>query len=427
MQSYSATQIYDILYPEKLLTKAASQPELRHVAQRRPRLRPTICCAQRNEKWTDPKWLTAQLQDMDLRSESKLASPVQESAIVAKCPSGTPHEKSKQLQPVHLSEKAARQLEYMNRLTARFYAKRERRRATAAQLQRHALIDYEPMRSAIRRLGYVATTFKPGSFSGTYERALNSAVMTPTLLDQFLRQNFELALTPAELGCVIRWMDVDGDGAIDATEFLREFWKFGVVEHMRASKVRNCDKLRTAQNENSLRATWLARFASPKPVILSESYTLDDLATAEEALANAAADCENQSIYDRAVREIFDGPPIAPAELADIIWRNWSVRLTPAQVAAIYATHDVACNGVIDGNGFYRFFSALGRRERARRTRAAALENARRHKKVDQLQQRGRERFGHQREARVEWPESLKLKTIVREKNANSHMNALST
>lgn len=427
MQSYSAAQIYDILYPERLLPIVSSQPQLQHVAHRGPRLRPSVCCAQPDEKWTDLKWLTAQLREMDLRSESKLASPLQDCGLVAKSPSGIPLKKNQQLQPAHLSERAARQLEYMNKLTARFYAKKERRRATAAQLQRHALIDYEPMRSAIRRLGYVATTFKPGSFSGTYERALNSAVMTPTLLDQFLRQNFELALTPAELGCVIRWMDVDGDGAIDATEFLREFWKFGVVEHMRASRVRNCDKLRAAQNENCLRTTWLARFASPKPVVVSESYTLEDLATAEEALANAAADCENQSIYDRAVRDIFDGPPISPPEFADIIWRNWSVRLTPAQVAAIYATHDVSCDGVIDGNGFYRFFAALGRRERARRARAAALENARRHKKVDQLQQRGRGKYGHQHEARIEWPESLKLKSIVREKTALSHGDAVST
>mmetsp|Transcript_12035 Transcript_12035/g.38338 ORF Transcript_12035/g.38338 Transcript_12035/m.38338 type:complete len:364 (+) Transcript_12035:2-1093(+) len=360
---------------------------------------------------------------MDLQTQSNGAKPPVRAEPVVDA-EGPPPAKPEAAKPVTLSAKAARQLAHMNRLKSKHYAKTEIRRATAAQLQRHALIDYEAMRSAIRRLGRVATLFKPGSFSGTYERALNSEVMSPTLLDTFLRQNFDLKLTPAELGCVVRWMDVNGDGAVDATEFLREFWKFGLVEHIRAKEARRREHLRAEHRERGLSATLLARFASPKPAVVSDTYTVRDLAAAEDALATAAADFDNDSFLSRSIRDVFDGPPMSASELADIVRKHWSVRLTPTQIAAIMATYDVDQNGVVDGHEFYRFFTVLGRRERARRARQAAHNKLRRSRKADLLDHRLRGRYGSHREARVLWPNEIRLNAVVRAKTAPAELRS---
>ncbi|KAJ8601253.1 hypothetical protein CTAYLR_003264 [Chrysophaeum taylorii] len=415
MQTYSASELYEILYPAPAKS-ATPQAMPRRAAHKAPTLRPSASSVELDEKWTDLQWLTNQLHSMELRIESEARRPEQPS----KLPLATPKRGTEAPPDEHpvVSAKAARQQAYMERLTARHYGKRERRRATAARLQRHALVEHDATQTAIHKLGYAAAMFKPGSFSGTYERALNSEVMTPTMLDDFLRRNFDVKLTPAELGCVVRFMDVNGDGCVDATEFLREFWKFGMVEHRRAKEARLREKQRAERRDAALRATALARFASPRPVTVAETYTVEDLAQAEDSLANAAADFDNDSVYAHNIRQLFDGPPMTAAELADTIRRVWHVCLTSSQIAAIMATYDVDQNGVVDGTEFYHFFTALGRRERARRLRVANLDKARRRHRADVFQRRVQATYGSVRHAKIEWPETVKVKSIIRAKTA---------
>lgn len=427
----SAAELFDILYPKKCVSSSASQPDLlsHNVTQQLrqgPRLRPSITLCDCDENRTDSQWLAAQFDEMDFRIESKgPARPAAEPVIKMPLPVCAKVVKS---HVVPMSARELRQRDYMDKLMSRHYEKEERRRTTAAQLQKSGLLDLEPMRSAIQRLGKAATVFKPGtSFAGTYERALNCEIMSPTLLDIFLRQSFDLALTPAELGCVAKYMDANGDGGVVATEFLREFWKFGVVEHMRVKEERNREQVRAEQLDAGLQATWLARFSGTNPTAMSDTYTLEDLAAAEETLANAAAKFDGDNYHARVVREIFNGPPLTATELSDIIQRNWSVRLMPAQIAAIMATYDVERNGVVDGNEFYRFFTALGSRERARRARVAANENSRRRKKADEALRRQRERYGSQTEAHVEWPETIMLKAAARAQTAPAQLRPLQT
>ena len=55
-----------------------------------------------------------------------------------------------------------------------------------------------------------------------------------SLYQQLILEHYRNPRNKAELDeATFRMMDTDGNGAIDATEFLREFWKFGKLEHMR--------------------------------------------------------------------------------------------------------------------------------------------------------------------------------------------------
>ena len=153
--------------------------------------------------------------------------------------------------------------------------------------ERHMLVSYAPMVASFRKLGEAAITFKSGGADGGYERALNGEIMSPTRFDIFLRQVFNLALNPEELGAVLRWMDADGNGFIDATEFLREFWKFGKLEHMRRDADAARRKRLTDQRARAHRADWMTRFTHVTPAHVTETFTKKDFESAERALANA--------------------------------------------------------------------------------------------------------------------------------------------
>ena len=93
--------------------------------------------------------------------------------------------------------------------------------------------------------------------------ALNSEV-TASRLNTFLTQCFNVKLTAEELGATMRWMDYDGNGTIDGSEFLREFWKFGAVEHLRASARLGGAKAQ-ARQQRAARADWMTRFSTVTP------------------------------------------------------------------------------------------------------------------------------------------------------------------
>lgn len=420
-----AAELYEVLYPDKANTHASlpglsMAPASSPTQRRGPQLRPTTSpLPMAGDKWTDPQWLMDQLEDMDVRlaDEARLRRDEllrrqrdeQERRVAASC---LVHKLPPPDDPPPPSPAVLRQRAYMAKLTCKKRSSpcdtsAARGGAEACARRRSALLEHAAMRTAIRTLGYAAVMFKRGSTCGTYDQALDSEVMTPTMLDTFLRHNFDVKLTPEELGCVVRWMDANADGRIDATEFLREFWKFGVVEHKRAKEARKKDRAKVERRHAVLQATWLARFKSPTLLQVSDTYTEGDVADAEHALAQAAAVFDDTE-HARSVRAAFEGAPLTPADLADIIRVNWNLRLSPAQVAALVATFDVHQNGLIDGTDFYRFFMALGRRERARRAQDADLDRIRREKLALKRQQHAWDVFGggHPRQAKIVWPET---------------------
>jgi Ca2+-binding EF-hand superfamily protein len=42
-----------------------------------------------------------------------------------------------------------------------------------------------------------------------------------------LRRNFSITLSDSELGATIMMFDKDGDGCVDSTEFINEYFKLG--------------------------------------------------------------------------------------------------------------------------------------------------------------------------------------------------------
>ena len=206
----------------------------------------------------------------------------------------------------------------------------------------------------------------------------------------------------------MRWMDADGNGSIDATEFLREFWKFGKLEHMRRDAESRRRARAVARKARAHKADWMTRFTHVTPATVTPTFTTSDFEDAERVMANEAADHDTGSIHARWVREVFEGAPMTAADFAEALRRNFHVTLTPPQLAALVGTYDDDGNGLVDGAEFYRYFVRLGRRERQRRLDQSRAERADRVGRALAETQNAMKRFNAKpRDVSIVYPEDV--------------------
>ena len=409
---FDAERLYGLLYPAAA-EEAAVPPEA--LALPGPALIEAVSF-EMDTKWTDAAWLRQRFEAMntDVTASDKKNSyafsrrsnegpppptrrtttPALPTVVVAgkkkKEDSAVAGGKSLVLQGQQTASslRASAQKLRMDRLSSQKCGRKERRRAQAAYELRQKLMEVPAMRSGMRRLGAAAALFEP---TGAYAAALDGESMTPTALSDFLYVHFQLHLTPEELGCVFWWLDVNGDGRIDAAEFLCEFWKFAEVERKRRS-AETRDRLATTDWKRRMRyEATIRRFGgtptSPEQDIIEgklslvdvrgKAFTPSHLEGAVASLRKAAFDFDAHSAYGLRLRDLFQGKkPLSPATLAAMIRRLFHVTLAPEHLVALVGAHPSPDTpGLCDGNHFYRTFAKLGRDERQRRQQAKRRAN----------------------------------------------------
>ena len=310
------------------------------------------------DQWSDESWLKTELEKMDLKLESRSISrglSCMRSTVYEEDEGPLSDDEEKTVPRVELTAEQKKQLKASARLMTHYTGVAGTTKKSLQQ--RHTLVHYEPFVTAMGKLGRAAVMFNGDSADGGYSRALNSEVMTASRLNTFLTQCFSVKLTAEELGATMRWMDYDGNGTIDGSEFLREFWKFGAVEHLRSQREARRREKAQARQQRAARADWMTRFSTVTPATVTPTFTERDLREAEQLLANAAADLDTGSVHSRMIRDqVFDGAPMTPAMLATALRQNFRVTLDPPRLAAIVGTYDDDGNGTIEGSEFYRHF-----------------------------------------------------------------------
>ena len=293
---------------------------------------------QPGDQWSDENWLKTELEKMDLKLESRSISrglSCMRSTVFEEEDEGPlSDEEEKTVPKIELTAEQKKQLKASARLMTHYTGVAGTTKKSLQQ--RHTLVHYEPFVTAMGKLGRAAVMFNGDTADGGYSRALNSEVMTASRLNTFLTQCFNVKLTAEELGATMRWMDYDGNGTIDGSEFLREFWKFGAVEHLRSQREARRREKAQARQQRAARADWMTRFSTVTPATVTPTFTERDLREAEQLLANAAADLDMGSVHSRMIRDqVFDGAPMTPAQLATALQRNFRVTLDPPRLAAI--------------------------------------------------------------------------------------------
>jgi len=138
--------------------------------------------------------------------------------------------------------------------------------------------------------------------------AFSGSSMEPHVFKEQLRRVFNIKVTPGELGALMRHFDKDGDGDVNCSEFLVEFFKVGFAEKQRVIHAKAAADERLAAAE-ARRARTEAEASAAKN-LLTVDYEFGPKAL-ESALAKITKAAEN---YDRnAPGSVSDGgAPTSP-------------------------------------------------------------------------------------------------------------------
>lgn len=118
--------------------------------------------------------------------------------------------------------------------------------------------------SAKRKIGKAAALYdrENQSLKGFTTRSLN-----PTEFRSQLHLNFAIELTHKELGAIVSYFDVDGNGTVDVATFISHFFKLGQEERSKIRKY-NLDKAKkVAHLKETIRKEKEANVARLKKVI----------------------------------------------------------------------------------------------------------------------------------------------------------------
>ena len=214
------------------------------------------------------------------------------------------------------------------------------------------------------QLQVAAVKAKIGKVAAYYDPArirldgFNSAELDPTALKEQLRRNFDIKLTPAELGAIMVMFDKDGNGTISCAEFLHEFFKIGRATKDTANRLNVAakeDRKKKKEERIMKRKEKYAQLA----IIPRVNYSPEDLMAAKAKLEKIAEYWDKNR--QGSLNDFVYGDEMSPTIFREQLRRNFNLMLSPAELFALFDDFDLDSSGRVDGTEFLVQFFRVGR------------------------------------------------------------------
>lgn len=221
----------------------------------------------------------------------------------------------------------------------------------------------EEFNAAMEKIRKIAANYDRGHPSSPSLSGFMGPAMTPKEFKDMIARTFNVTLTPAELGSVVKYFDNDGDGTIDPSEFLSHFYKIQRVSqsHKRTTKIkalRNVELKHVEEEENHKKK----KEREEKEKLI---FTKDDERTFLEKIRKAAQDYATDSSSFVDPLQGYKGPSLGSKAFKELFQRIFMVKLNYPEVGVIMSLLDSNNSGVIDGPKFLNWFYKLARKEEA--------------------------------------------------------------
>ena len=229
----------------------------------------------------------------------------------------------------------------------RFHEKlREKREKRLAAFNKTRLVETwteEEEISAVRKITKVA--FSYDFFKGGLEGFYDVIEVTPIQFRELMRRNFDCYLSAEEAAALVHAFDSNGNGSIDAKEFMYHFFRLGRNEkdrHFRKSK-KITDK--RAEETRLRKAAIKEKFGK---LVLAKicPASEEDKKTALSKITNAAiryrSDCQFMDI-----RKSFEADSLSPTEFRELLKQNFDIFLSPGELDAVITMFDADGDGTI--------------------------------------------------------------------------------
>jgi len=222
--------------------------------------------------------------------------------------------------------------------------------------------------SAKKKIGQIAAYYDPAKSSF---RGFDASALTPTEFREQLRRNFLVRLTDQELGAIVLLFDKDGDGEVDSTEFINEFFRLGKQEKTKFFLKKKALDATLQKAKAKAQAEHEAKFVELATPKFPETWTKEEERNAVRKVAKVAFtyDSKFAKFMGGGIQGFLDNGSLDAAQFSEQLRRNFQLHLSPAEVSALMHVFDIDGNGSVDCAEFIYTFFRMGRNERDRHIR----------------------------------------------------------
>mmetsp|Transcript_35368 Transcript_35368/g.45400 ORF Transcript_35368/g.45400 Transcript_35368/m.45400 type:complete len:571 (+) Transcript_35368:131-1843(+) len=254
---------------------------------------------------------------------------------------------------------------------------------------------------ALKKVSNVASFFDRNKNQVALRAFIEGGSMDPTTFKQILWRSLGIKVSPAELGALMKEFDNDGDGSVDADEFIFKFFQIGRQERQNAlrHKMKNDEtiSMKNKKFDQDLIEKY-SKMVETKP----KEYSETDLEKAISKVAHVAR------LYDRERGfNLMSFMGVMDLTKFKEQLKVLGIRLNRAELTALMNEFDADGDNTVDCSEFLSMFFRIGRAEKTKYIEKQREENVRRKeeaikRKADQV-----ERFAKMKEAKVVWPRPM--------------------
>lgn len=226
------------------------------------------------------------------------------------------------------------------------------------------------MESALAKIRKVAFSFiRVRGFLNEGHSVLDSfkepLYLTPYQFREQMKRSFDLVFTPGESAALVQYFDDDGNGVIDAKEFLVNFFalrRMEIDEHFRMHQASTNRRHRAEEVRLLDRKFKYNNFTEAK---LTEP-TEKDKKSALQKIRLAAA-FHRPNVFINAIEKSFEASDLTPTQFKEMMKNNFEIYLSPGELAAAVDHFDDDKDGQISSAEFTHHFYKLGAIEHSNR------------------------------------------------------------
>ncbi|CAM9189608.1 unnamed protein product, partial [Chrysoparadoxa australica] len=214
-------------------------------------------------------------------------------------------------------------------------------------------------KSAVKKITAAAVKYDKNHPSSLGLDAFEGAEMPPHVFKEQIKRVFNVKLTPAELGAAIELFDKDGDGTVNCSEFLLTFFRIGF-----AKRSKTVQRRRKREQEKHEMAQAAAQEKAAKEEAKNTLEVNFDFSEAERAsgltkLQDAAIKYDKNHPSSVGLNA-FEGAVMPPHVFKEQLKRVFNVKLSPAELGAVFTHFDGDGSGTIGCNEFLLQFFRMG-------------------------------------------------------------------
>lgn len=213
-------------------------------------------------------------------------------------------------------------------------------------------------------LGFIrnaAAHYDPNHPSAPSLKGFHGSNMKPSQFKDMLYRTFKITLTPAQLGALVKFFDLDDSNTLNAKEFLTHFAKYVRQEQSKARKLKI-----EAERKLRLKAQEYEECKEEKKLkdeVNKLSFDRSDEKSALKKLRSAAQEVATDTgSFTDALKDL-KGPVMSAASFRDAFNRIFLIKFTYPEVGALLHYLDPTGKAIMDGGVFYKAFLRLSRVE----------------------------------------------------------------